>query len=143
MFTLLHFVVSPSKMWAKRLNKTKVQKLRLEIIFLLSKLTRILIPKIQGILGFVSLFLFCFNFLFVEQMCGSLTAVIVTLTFGSTREGKWGLLDATPTTSRFFFFNFIKRILSEELSISIAFWLSWRHTYCKLGRNQRKYKMTT
>ena len=89
-------------MWAKRLNKTKVQKLRLEIIFLLSKLRRILIPKIQGILGFVSLFLFCFNFLFVEQMCGSLTAVIVTLTFGSTRGGKWGLLDATPATSRFF-----------------------------------------
>ena len=86
----------------KDLNKTKVQKIELEIIFLLSKLTRILIPKTQGILGFVNLFLFCFNFLFVEQMCGSLTAVIVTLTFGSTRGGKWGLLDATPTTSRFF-----------------------------------------
>ena len=29
-----------------------------------------MIPKIQGILGYVNLFLFCFNFLFVEQMCG-------------------------------------------------------------------------
>ena len=102
-----------------------------------------MIPKIQGILGFVNLFLFCFNFLLVEQIRGSLTAVIVTLTFGSTGGGKWGLMDASPTLSGFFYFNFIKRILSEELSISIAFCLSWRHIYGKLGGNQRKYKMTT
>ena len=57
-------------------------------------------------------------------MCGSLTAMIVTLSFGSTRGGKWGLLDATPTPSRFFpGFNFIKRILSVSGTVHLSSFL--------------------
>ena len=49
--------------------------------------------------------------------------IFVILTFGRTRGGGGGL-------------NFIKRILSGHLSISVAVRLSLRHIYCEFGENR-------
>ena len=38
---------------------------------------------------------------------------------------------------RIVFFNFIKRILSGHLSISVAVGLSLRHIYCEFGENRQ------
>ena len=62
------------------------------------------------------------------------------LTLGRTRGrggggGSGGGGEALDATTHRMFLNFIKRILSGHLSISVAVRLSLRHIYCEFGEN--------
>ena len=53
--------------------------------------------------------------------------------------GEINVMDATPSPHPSgFFFNFIKRILSGHLSITVAVCLSLRHIYCEFSENRHK-----